>query len=141
MGQTRSQNKGKNSTVSKIAVGTALALLVSIIGAAVLAALTVGEKISTDSIAMWKLALLFLGALCGTLVGTKLADGQALLVGGLICICYLLVLAAINIMFFDGVFQGVMGSVLVALAGGAISIALAVFGKGKSGRRRKTYSR
>lgn len=141
MGQTRKQNTVNKPILTHILIGAITALVIGIAGASLMAALIIGERIPIESIKLGIWTILFLSSLCGTLLGIKLANTQALVIGSAISLTYLLALSAINILFFDGTFQGVIVSALVVLAGSAVSIGLTLIGNGQPRRRRKTYSR
>ena len=99
-----------------VAVGAAISLLVSILTAAICAALIASETIGASSAGYCAMIILLTGAFAGSITAGKGRERRVIFIA-LTGACYMLLLLALTALFFDGRFQGIGVSALVILSG------------------------
>lgn len=117
MGANPRSGKKGISLPAGVAAGIAAAFAVTLAGAAIVAWLIDGERISEEAMGYGALAVLLLSAGAGAWFASALVGHQRLLVCALTGIGYLLILLSMTALFFGGQYQGVWVTTLVVLAG------------------------
>ncbi len=135
----RSGNKGI-SLPAGLAAGIGAALAVTLAGAAIVAWLIDGERISEEAMGYGALAVLLLSAGAGAWIASALVGHRRLLVCALTGVGYFLILLSMTALFFGGQYHGVWVTALVVLAGclGVSLVGLKGSGGPKHRRRRIT---
>lgn len=110
-----------------IGIGAGVGLLITLIGGIMLTFLLAGEKLSIDSMGYGVMGILFIGALLASITATWCYRSKRMIVSLITAGIYLLVLMAINALFFGGQFVGIGGSLLVVAIAG---VAAAFIGNG-----------
>lgn len=136
MKKTARERKNK-STSQSIAIGTGISLLVSIIGAAIATSMVLNETASEGAMNIISLVIQWFASALGSLAAGKIAGEKYALIVGITSGIYLLFLAAINIMFFDGIFVNIWLSLLCVAIGAAAACALCISKQGSKQRRKR----
>ena len=136
--------KKGNGTVSLmtsgLALGTMISVVITLIGAAISAAMISSETIPEDSSAYCAMAILLISAITGASAGAGKVKEKRLYVCGMIGAIYFLVLLATTALFFGGRYEGVGVTSLVNLAGSIGACLLGIRG-GKKPKLRKSKIR
>ncbi len=94
---------------------------------------------ASESITGWlSSAVWAISVFCGAMLSLKLHSEQIWIVSGAIGIGYILLLCAVNILFFEQSFAGIGRGLLSILAGLTIAVLLKVRGQ-KSNRKKTKY--
>ena len=113
-----SVNKSKTNPIwMGVLVGIILALLISLVGA-VLSAFLINEGNIGEN-AYWGISSIvwFLASFLGTASASKAASQQCIIVSAITALGYLLIIAAIQILFFDSQFGSIWKAMLIVAAG------------------------
>lgn len=119
-----------------IAIGVLIAVVITILGAALLTTMISGERMALEVFGYGAMVILFLAALTGAVVAMIRIKHRKMQVSLLTGAAYYLVLLAINAMFFGGQYEGALTTGLIILAASGIA---AVIGsrEGKTLKRRR----
>lgn len=117
--------------------GALTAILISVAGAIVGTALINGGKVSETAYPAISAIIWCLSSFVGTLVASKTAGQQALLVSGTATAAYMLILTAVQILFFDSQFNEIWKGILICIAGIIPTLLIC----GKSGGQKKSKIR
>ncbi len=117
-----------------VLMGLLLSLIVTVIGAAILTFLIVGERLAMESLPSAVVAVLLLAALIGAWVTIRMTGEKPLMMALLSGAVYLVSLLCMTALFFGGQYQGVPVTALVVLGS---SLAAALFSLRRSGAKRK----
>ena len=121
-----------------IGIGAGVGLLITLIGGVLLAFLLAGEKLAIEAMGYGVLIAQFVGALLGAMAASWCYRQRRMIVCLVTAGVYMLVLMAVNAIFFGGQYEGVGGSLLVvAIAGSAA--AFVGNGGGKMSKHRKKF--
>lgn len=104
-----------------LAMGLGVSLLITVAGCCIITQLILSESIPRDSIGYTSLVTLLLSSILGTATSWGCIRHRRLLVCGVSGGLYFLALLAVNILFFGGVFDGILVTALV-IAGGSMVI-------------------
>ena len=128
----------KEMSMSRAAViGIAICIVISLLAGAGLTSMVLGETISEANMHYYTFGVLFIACFLGVLIAAKLAGGKYAVVAGIVAGVYLLLLLAVAILLFDGMFSGVIGKGVSILLGAGAACAICIRkGNGKKGRKR-----
>jgi len=124
-----------NSIIKGIITGTAISLLIAIIGAAIAAAAIQAQTIPESSMQFIACILLLISSAIGCFVGGRVVGAKRALVSGITAGTYLLVLISITILFFDGMFRNFWTG-LGCIAGGLV-LSCVIYLKSNDGKYRR----
>lgn len=139
MTKTFSSKPKTRSIWLSIVFGALTAILISAAGAIVGTALINGGKVSETAYPALSAISWCLSSFIGSLVASKTAGQQALIVSGAAIAAYILILAAIQILFFDSQFREIWKGLLICIAG--IIPTLLIFGRSKGTKKSKVRYR
>ena len=127
------------SMAAGLALGTTLSLVVTILGAAIIANLVLSGKMASQAVGYGAIVVLLVSAALGAWISASLIKRRWMVVcigaGG----CYYLLLLAITALFFGGQYQGMGVTALLVLGGcGAIGL-LGIRGEKGSRKTVKKY--
>ncbi len=131
-----SQKNGTRSIVSDIAMGFLLSVVITMISALVITAVTIKEVIDESALKFMIMPVQVLAVVVGALVAGKRANRKYAIVCGSVGVAYCFLLLATTIIFFESSFGAVGSGVGMCILGVAVSCAICMFGKG-NGRKRK----
>ena len=121
------RNKKVTGTAASIPVGlcigTAAALVVTLVGALVAAWLIETEKIGEEAIGYCSMVILMAASMLGAFTAQALIKHQRLIICAAAGACYYLTLLAMTALFFGGQYTG-MGVTALVIAGGTAVIIL-----------------
>lgn len=122
-----------------LAVGCALSIGMTLLGAALMANLVLSEKMATEAIGYGAVVVLLLASAAGAWISATMVKRRRMVVclgvGG----SYYLSLLAITALFFGGQYQGMGVTALLVLGGcGAVAL-LGIRGEKNSGKKVKKY--
>ena len=132
-------------TASSLPFGVGLGLLLSIVttlmGAAILGYLIVGERIGEDAIGVGSMIVLILASLVGSITAINLVKRLRIQVCSLVALGYYLSLLACTALFFGGQYTGMLttGIVILVSCGGVALLYTFLNNGGKVKRRKKAY--
>lgn len=109
-----------------ILLGWLGSLSVTLAGAAILAYLISGEKISQNGIGVWSMIVLILACALGCWIAAALTKSRRLMVCGVTAAIYYLSLIGMTALFFGGQYEGMGVTALAVLAGAVIVILLGI---------------
>lgn len=134
---------GKGTSIPLgIGLGILLSLVITLLGAVVVAFLLVSEKIGVSAIGWAAMLLLGLGALGGSSLGAGLAKVSRLPVCMAVGGGYFLVLLMITALFFGGQYQGITAMLISAMTGSLVAGFLGLKGnKGFNFKKKKVAYR
>ena len=133
------RNGRSMSMPAGIVTGIVVSLIFTVIGAAILAWLVTGEKVSENAIGYGIMGILAASAWVGCLVAWKQIQHQRLVVVGICAVGYFAMLLTLGLLF-GGVRQGIGATVAAIGLGGAISV-IPAFLKNGSGGKKHRYTR
>ena len=124
-----------------IGIGLGVGLVLTLLGAVALAFMLAGEKLSLDAMGYGVMVVLFIGAFAASIVAMWCIKHRKMQVSLITAGAYLLILLAMNALFFGGQYEGVGATVLVV---GIAGTAAAFIGSGgvkhaKPGRKFRVH--
>lgn len=123
-----------------ICIGTAVALMTTVIGTLISAWLISKEKIGEESIGYCAMIILLISSMLGSYTAQEAVKHKRVIMCAAAAAGYYVSLLAITAMFFGGQYQG-MGVTALVVAAGTGVIILSKLAGGESGRRKiKKYS-
>jgi hypothetical protein len=132
----------KRSVGVAIALGVLLSVAVLLAGAAVLTTMILNETIGLDSGGFASFIIVFLAAFLGSVIATNVAGGKKrALITGCSALALFLVLTGANILFFNSVFPGIIGSLTAIVVGSALPLLLIGHKGNRSKRHHKIHYR
>ena len=131
---------GTSTMAGAVGLGAAVSLTVTLIAAAIFAALISAETVPVGNMDYYGLVILLLAAIAGSAAASGRMQQKRLYLCLLTGAAYYLVLLAMTALFFGGQYQGMGATALVVLAGCAVVILLGLKG-GKRGASRKSKIR
>lgn len=139
-------NKKVTGTASSMAVGlaigTGISILLTVMAAAILAQMVLGETVSEPSIGYFAMGILLLASAVGSLVAAYCIKRRWMIVCLSVGALYYLTLLGCTALFFGGQYQGMGVTALVVLAGsGAVGLLGLRREKGHRRRSRKFVHR
>lgn len=120
-----------------IAMGTSLAVITTIGGAAILASLIGNESVSEGMMKTGCMMIHFLSAALGAIVSAAVTKGKRLPVCIISAATYFGILLAMTALVFGGQYQDILPTALIVIAGGGVAILPALIRKGSGGRMKK----
>ncbi len=114
-----------------IGIGTGISFLITLAGAAILAAMIEQGTVAQNGIGAGAMVILVVGAALGALVANLLCPGKRLAVCGLTALGYYLSLLAMTALIFGGQYEGMGVTALMILLGAALTLLPALMGKGR----------
>lgn len=128
-----------HSMIAAILIGAVFAIAVSVLLAAITAALITNGRIGEGSIVFIPYIIIFLGITTGSILCNLRAEGKYAIINTAVAAIYLFLLVASNIIFFDGVFNKLWLVILTMI----VTIALSSFVSVNSHKpkKRKRYSK
>ncbi len=137
---TKRKATGKAGTIPKgIVIGTAVALLLTLLATVGMTQLILTEKISETSIGYGSMIALPLASGMSAWIAVGIIRRRRMQVCLLSAVSYFIVLSAINILFFGGQFGGVWVSLLLIFVGAFGVGVLGLRGENGSRKKRKAY--
>lgn len=111
-------NKSKHNSIwTSVAIGLLAAVILTILGAILGTTLINGGKIQETAYPVISAIILCISSFFGTLITTKKASQQLLIAAGTTVLGYLLLLAGIQILFFEGEFHSLWRGILLSVVG------------------------
>ena len=111
-------------TAGAIAIGTSAALLATLAGCALCAWLVSAEMIPETAMGYCAPIVLLISSFTGGKVAIGRTQDMRLVMGGAVAVCYVLAMLAVTALFFNGMYQRVGITMLVAMGGGAVAAIL-----------------
>ncbi len=112
--------KGTNNTFTRgIILGAAVSIIISLVGSAIAAAAIHAQTIPQSSMQIVACIILLISSAVGCFAGGRVVGSKRALISGITAGTYLLVLIAITIVFFDGMFHNFWAG-LACVAGGFV---------------------
>lgn len=109
-----------NSVVLGVFLGAVAALIISIIFTTGMTSLILGGGLNDGLLQIFIFVIRLISVFIGVLLGTGMIGEKWIVTTGVISVLYLLLLAGVGIVFYDGSFQGFGVSLIsVVLGGGA----------------------
>ena len=109
-----------NSVVLGVFLGAVAALIISIIFTTGMTRLVLGGGLNDGLLQIFIFVIRLISVFIGVLLGTGMIGEKWIVTTGVISVLYLLLLAGVGIVFYDGSFQGFGVSLIsVVLGGGA----------------------
>lgn len=138
----RKKEINHKSTVSAFVTGVLVTVAVLLAGAAVLTTMITNESIDLSSSAIVVYAVTMVAVFLGSFMAVKITGGENRIgIASGTALIDFAVLVCTNVLFFDSVFQGVIGSLIATLAGAVLTLLLtASRGRRRIGRS-KVHSR
>ena len=128
------KNKTKHNSIwASIAIGVLAAMIITILGALLGTALINSGKIQDTAYSAISAVALCVSSFAGTLIASKKSGQQLLITAGITVLAYLLLLAAIQILFFESGFHSVLRGIFMSALGMIPTILLSLK---PSGRKR-----
>ena len=124
------------SAPGSIAFGATVSLVITLIAAAIVAALIESGKISSRGMGFAVMIILMVSSLAGSLIASKRSATKKMIISVLSAACYFVALLCITALFFDGAYKGIPATALVVGAGG-IAAGLIPIKQGSRGKIRK----
>ncbi len=126
------------STPMGLLYGTAVSMLITLLGAVVLAWLVNLEKLQWEKIGYGIMVLLLMASFCGALAAYHKIKRQRMMVCIMAGLLYLAVLASLTALFFGGQYEGVGVSGCLIAAGSCAAgiLGLQAESRGGAGKRR-----
>ncbi len=125
-----------------IALGTVAALIVTMLGAALLSWLISTEKIAQQGMGYGVMIIIFLASAAGAAIAVRLVGRQRMIVCLVVAAAYFLLLLSVTALFFDGQYQGVGVTGLLMLGGSLFVGLLGLRGDNKrAGKKHKIRNR
>ena len=135
---SKRKTSGKTLTVPVgIALGQLVSLIVTLVGAAILAYLVVSEKVGENSIGYGSMLILLAASALGTWMALASVKRRKLMVCGISAACYYLVLLGMTALFFGGQYEGMGIIALMVLIGSGAVLLLSSIGKNSRKTRHK----
>ena len=119
-----------------IGIGIGIAVAVTLVGTMIVAWLVDGERMPESGIGYGAMAILLIASTLGAWAAGALIKHRKLLVGLCTGAGYLLVLLGVTTFCFGGQYQGVIPTMLLALAGSVTSPLITTWSAGEGRRRR-----
>ena len=132
----RKESRAVSTMAGTLAVGAAVCIGITLIGAGICAALISSEAISAGSDGYCALGILLVAVIAGAAIGAGKAKGKRLYVCLLVGVIYLLLLFAMTALFFDGQYEGVGVTALVVFSGTLAAAFLRLNGGKRSNLRK-----
>ncbi len=120
-----------------IAMGTSLAVITTVGGAAIMASLIGNESIPENAMKTGCMLIHFLSAALGSLLSAAVTKQKRLPVCIITAAAYFGILLAMTALLFEGQYQGVWLTALIIFAGGGAAVLPAFIRKGSGGRIKK----
>lgn len=120
-----------------ILAGIAIALVLALLGAALLAYLILSEKLSYSAMGYGSKLILALAALIGCRAAGAMSEGKGAVVSAVTALGFLLLLIGIHALFFEGQFAEIPSTAVAIGTGGGIASIPGLKGKKSGGKRRK----
>ena len=127
-----------NSTVVSVAVGTILAVILSLVGATIGSVLLDGGKTSESAVYPVTIVTWIVSAFLGTFATMKLAGEIRISTMILTNICYLAILVGTGILFFETNSKGLIPAFLSIIAGN-IPVAFGIINRNSKRTRKYRY--
>lgn len=118
---THIASSAKITEVPAIAIGIAVATIISILLTAGLTSLIMNGTVDEATTGPYIFIIRTVASAIGCLIGTMLMKGKYLLVAGVIALGYLAILIGIGIILYDGSFNNILSGAVSALLGGVIA--------------------
>lgn len=142
MAKERKYAQGTGSMGSALVVGTAVSLVVTLIGAVICAGLISAEVIQAGSTGYCAMAILLISAMAGATAAGRKGKQKRLYSGLLAGAVYFAMLLAMNALLFDGQYGGVGVTALIVLSGSVLPAMIGLSGgNGVKPRRSKLRHR
>lgn len=116
----------KRNTVTEIVKGVVMALGLTVLSVAILAAMIQNESVSEMSAGLWISVTVIVSAMVGTIFAAVRIGERNAVVCGITALGYAFVLLAFGILFFDGDIRGVGSRLLTILVGAAIGCTISM---------------
>lgn len=114
------KTKGKAAAIpAGIGIGLCVGLITTLLGAVLLAFALAGETLTVDTMGYGVMVVLFVAAFISSMVATWCIKHRKMQVSLITAGAYLLMLLAMNALFFGGQYEGVGATVLVVAIAGA----------------------
>lgn len=126
----------KRNVALEIIKGIVVALVLTLLSVAILAALIQNESASEKSTDIWISVTAILSVMIGTLLSAVRIGEKNAVICGITALGYGFILLAIGILFFDGNIRGIGGRLLAILVGGAIGCAISMKKSDKRAKRK-----
>ena len=120
-----------------IALGVGVSVVITLIGAMVVAWLVISERLAESAVGYGSMVILLTASLTGCLVGCGMVKSRRLMVCSICVAGYYLALLAVALLF-GGQFEGIGVTALFVLLGGAAAVILGLVGN-KSGARKYKF--
>ena len=128
--------ESKTSVLKSIVGGAGVGLAISVVCAAIAAALISNGSVGENTKEYFAFAAMFLSAFIGTLISWGMVRQKPAQICVLVSAVYCFALVSINILAFDGVFENIGIGILMILLGCAGTCGLAMKRRGE-GKRHK----
>lgn len=133
----KSRKTPGGSVVFGTSVGAVAAIIISLLITMGMTSLALSGQLEGNLLDMFIFAIRLIAAFAGVMLGTGLIKEKCIATTGVISILYLLFLAGIGIVFFDGSFQGFGLSLISVVLGGAIGCLFRLKLQNKPQRKKK----
>lgn len=115
-----------------IAIGSGMSIAITILASIISAFAISNEVLPQERIGAISALTQIISAFIGCLVATILSGKSPAIVSAITCGVYAIFLVCVNILFVDGQMGRVGTGVLYILLGGALAVAIKLFGKGRT---------
>lgn len=109
------------SAPGSIAFGATVSLVITLIAAAIVAALIESGKISSRGMGYAVMIILMVSSLAGSLIASKRSATKKIIITVFTALCYLVELLCITALLFDGEYKGIPATALVVVSGGIVA--------------------
>lgn len=116
----------KRNTVTEIVKGVVMALGLTVLSVAILAAMIQNESVSEMSAGIWISVTVIVSVMVGTIFAAVRIGERNAVVCGITALGYAFVLLASGILFFDGDIRGAGSRLLTILVGAAIGCTISM---------------
>ncbi len=126
-----------NSVVFGVLLGAVAALIISMILTTGMTSLVLGGRLNDRLLQIFIFVIRLISVFIGVLLGTGLIGEKWIVITGVISVLYLLLLAGVGIVFYDGSFQGFGVSLISVVLGGAAGCLVRLKLQNKPQRKKK----
>ena len=114
------------SPVMEMSKGVILSIMIILISAAIFALLIHNQTVPDSASGIWRYVTIGVAAFTGCVFGASRIGEKSLIFNAITVGVLVFVFLAVGILFFDGTIRGIGGTLISALAGGAISTLIAM---------------
>lgn len=137
--QHKTGKKQKSFRIFDIGLGVAVAVFVSVIGAAIGAFVLVTETLNQSSIPIIAVVAQFLSAFVGGVSACKRVGEKYVFAAGITTVCYLFLLVCITVLLTENSFHNFLPSLLSVMLGSALACTTCLMKRSGKWHRKRVH--